>query len=81
MVVEAEVARTGPAILQALQEVTPGEAKTFAGEYRDALRRAAASLDVSEAEEVLTRWWGGRVLAVEPAHRGGAGPCSAARGG
>lgn len=66
MVVEVRVARTGPAILQALQDVAPGEAETFAEEYRAALRRAAASLDVSEAEQVLTRWWGVAYLRLNP---------------
>ena len=66
MVVEAKVARTGPAILQALQDVAPGEADTFAEEYGSALRRAAASLDVSEAEEVLTRWWWVAYLRLNP---------------
>jgi hypothetical protein len=66
MVVEPTVARTGPAILQALQDVAPGEAETFADEYGAALRRAAASLDVSEAEEVLTRWWGVAYLRLNP---------------
>ena len=66
MVVQVKVARTGPAILQALRDVAPGEAETFAGEYRAALRRAAASLDVSEAEQVLTRWWGVAYLRLNP---------------
>jgi hypothetical protein len=66
MVVEAKVARTGPAIRQALQDVAPGEAETFAGEYGAALRGAAASLDVSEAEEVLTRWWEVAYLRLNP---------------
>ena len=66
MVVEAKVARTGPAILEVLQDVAPGEAGTFEGEYRAALRRAAVSLDVSEAEQVLTRWWGVAYLRLNP---------------
>jgi hypothetical protein len=66
MVVETKVARTGPAILQALQDVSPGEAESFAGEYSTALRRAAASLDVSEAEQVLARWWGVAYLRLNP---------------
>ena len=66
MVVEVKVARTGPAILQVLEEVSPGEAEAFAGEYGAALRRAGVSLDLSESEQILTRWWGIADLRLNP---------------
>jgi hypothetical protein len=66
MAVEMKVARTGPAILDALQEAAPDEAPVFAAEYRDALRRAASSLDLSESDQVLNRWWGIAYLRLNP---------------
>ncbi len=66
MVVEVKVARTGPAILQVLEEVSPGEAEAFAGEHGAALRRAGVSLDLSESEQILTRWWGIAYLRLNP---------------
>jgi hypothetical protein len=66
MVVEVRVARTGPAILQALQDAAPNEAQVFAAEYRAALGRAATSLDLSESGQVLDRWWGIAYLRLNP---------------
>lgn len=65
-VVEVKITRTGPAILQALEEVSPAEAETFATEYRAAPGAAAASLDLSEADRVLSRWWGIAYLRLNP---------------
>lgn len=38
----------------------------FAAEYRGALNRAAASLDLTESERVLNRWWGTAYLRLNP---------------
>lgn len=37
---------------------SPAEAETFQQEYRAALTQAAATLDLSGADTVLTHWWG-----------------------
>lgn len=66
MVVEVRVARTGPAILRALQDAAPNEAQAFVAEYRAALGRAATSLDLTESEQVLDRWWGIAYLRLNP---------------
>lgn len=61
-----KVARTGPAIVEALQDMAPQEAEQFAAEYRAALGRAATSLDLTESEQVLDRWWGVAYLRLNP---------------
>ena len=66
MAVETKVARTGPAILDVLEETAPEEAQTFAAEYRQALVRAAESLDLSECDQVLNRWWSIAFLRLNP---------------
>lgn len=60
------IERTGGAIRAALAELSPGEADDFEREYRHALNRAAETLDVSEAEAVLNRWWGVATLRANP---------------
>jgi hypothetical protein len=49
-----------------LRDAAPEEAELFASEYRDALNRAAASLDLSDSEQVLNRWWGIAYLRLNP---------------
>ena len=66
MASEVRIARTGAAILSALQEVSPAEAETFADEYRKALQRASASLDLAESERLLDRWWGVAYMRLNP---------------
>ena len=66
MTIEVRIARTGPAILSALQDVSPAEAVTFADEYRKALQRASASLDLAESERLLDRWWGVAYMRLNP---------------
>lgn len=58
--------RSGPAVLEALRAVSPSEAEAFEAEYRSALARAAESLDLGEAERVLTHWWGIVALRMHP---------------
>ena len=66
MASEVRIARTGAAILSALQDVSPAEAVTFADEYRKALQRASASLDLAESERLLDRWWGVAYMRLNP---------------
>lgn len=66
MVVTTKIARSGQAISAALQELSPQEAATFDREYRDALVRAADTFDLTDAETVLTRWWGIANLRANP---------------
>ena len=66
MVVTTKIARSGQAISAALQQLSPGEAVHFEREYRDALVRAADTFDLTEAETVLTRWWGIANLRANP---------------
>ena len=66
MAVEVKVARTGQGILSALQEVSQAEAEVFAAEYREALRIASESLDLTESERLLDRWWGLAYLRLNP---------------
>jgi hypothetical protein len=58
--------RSGPAVLEALRALSPGEADVFEAEYRATLARAAESLDLGEAERVLTHWWGIVSLRLNP---------------
>ncbi len=58
MAVMTTIQRSGRAVHQALADLSPEEAGRFHDEYRDALTRAADSFDLSDAEAVLTRWWG-----------------------
>jgi hypothetical protein len=48
--------RTGPGILAVLTQHAPREAAQFESELRNALARAAADLDVTRVDEVMTRW-------------------------
>jgi hypothetical protein len=50
------VQRTGPGILAVLTQHAPREAAQFESELRNALARAAADLDVTRVDEVMTRW-------------------------
>ncbi len=56
--VTTKIERSGRTILAVLADLSPEEAGQFEREYRDALTRAAESLDLAEAESILTRWWG-----------------------
>jgi hypothetical protein len=60
------IERSGRAIHTALQTSSPDEADRFADEYRGALTRAAETLDVSDAEAVLDRWWGIATIRANP---------------
>lgn len=64
--VTTRIGRTGRAIRAALAELSPAEADRFEREYRHALTRAAETLDLSEAEAVLNRWWGVATLRANP---------------
>jgi hypothetical protein len=64
--VTVKVKRSGLAVLEALREVSPAEAAAFESEYRAALARASESLDLGEAEHVLTHWWGIVSLRLNP---------------
>lgn len=66
MSVKVKIIRSGQAIRDALEQVSPSEAAEFECEYRQALTRAAESLDLSEAELVLNRWWGVAQLRLDP---------------
>lgn len=63
MSVPIRVERSGPAIHAVLADVSPLEAVRFEREYSEALSQAARSLDLSEAEALLTHWWGLRPFA------------------
>lgn len=60
------IQRSGQAIQAALTDLSPPEAEQFRREYRDALTRAADTFDLTEAETVLTRWWGITHLRANP---------------
>lgn len=60
------VVRSGAAVLEALRALSPGEAEAFESEYRAALARASESLDLGDAERVLTHWWGIASLRLNP---------------
>jgi hypothetical protein len=61
------ISRTGPSIQAALTEYgAPGEAEQFVGEMRDALSRAAETLDLSEADSILGRWHALATMAANP---------------
>ncbi|WP_375429725.1 DUF6247 family protein [uncultured Friedmanniella sp.] len=66
MVGTTKIARTGQDISAALRELSPEEAPEFEREYREALVRAADTLDLTESESVLTRWWGIAALRANP---------------
>lgn len=66
MVATTKIARSGQAVSAALQQLSPQEANQFHREYRDALGRAADHFDLTEAETVLTRWWGIASLRANP---------------
>lgn len=66
MSVPVRVERSGPAIRAVLAEVSPLEAVRFEREYSEALSRATRSLDLSEADALLTRWWGVAALRANP---------------
>lgn len=65
MTVNVKVERSGRAILDGLREASPSEAATFEAEYSAALRRAAATFDLSESEQ-LESVVGDCASAVEP---------------
>jgi hypothetical protein len=46
--------RSAPAILQALRDVAPGEAALFEGDFREALRQASATFDLSPVDRIVT---------------------------
>ncbi len=58
MAVTTNIERSGRAVQGALSDLSPEEAERFEREYRDALTHAADTFDLTEAESVLTRWWG-----------------------
>lgn len=60
------IERSGQAIRAALAELSPAEAEAFEREYRHALTHAAQTLDLSEANAVLNRWWGIAALRANP---------------
>jgi len=60
------IERSGPAVHAALAELSPDEALRFEHDYRAALSRAAATLDLREAEDVLNRWWGIASIRANP---------------
>jgi len=66
MVATTKIARSGQAISNALRELSPQEAVEFDREYRNALVRAADTFDLTEAETLLTRWWGIANLRANP---------------
>lgn len=66
MSVPITVDRSGPAIRAFLAELSPLEAVRFEREFADALSRAAKSLDLSEADALLTRWWGVATIRANP---------------
>lgn len=66
MVVTTKIARSGRDISAALHELSPHEATEFDQQYREALARAADTFDLTEAETVLTRWWGIATLRANP---------------
>ena len=66
MVATTKIARSGQAISNALRELSPSEAVEFDREYRYALVRAADTFDLTEAETLLTRWWGIANLRANP---------------
>lgn len=66
MVVTTKIARSGRDISAALHELSPQEATEFDQQYREALARAADTFDLTEAETVLTRWWGIATLRANP---------------
>lgn len=58
MAVTTTIERSGRAVREILADLSPAEADLFHREYRDALTKAAETFDLTEAESVLTRWWG-----------------------
>lgn len=63
----AAISRTGPAIEATLAEFgSSSDAEQFVGELRDALGRAAETLDLSETDIVLDRWHALATMAVNP---------------
>ena len=60
------VERSGAAVRDALLEASPADAEDFETEFGAALARAAESLDLAEAERVLTHWWGIAHLRLQP---------------
>jgi len=56
--VTTKIERSGRAVHAALADLSPEEAERFQHEYRDALTHAADTFDLTEAESMLTRWWG-----------------------
>lgn len=60
------IERSGAAVQAALARMSPEDAETFQCEYRGALTRAATTLDLSEAEAVLTHWWGIATIRANP---------------
>jgi Family of unknown function (DUF6247) len=60
------IERSGPAVHSALAVTSPAEAETFQQEYRAALTQAAATLDLCDADAVLTHWWGIATIRANP---------------
>jgi hypothetical protein len=57
MAVTTTIERSGQAIRAVLADLSPEEARSSSSST-EPLRRAAESLDLMEADAVLTRWWG-----------------------
>lgn len=66
MTVGVVVERSGASVRAALLETSSADAEAFEREFLQALTRAAESLDLTEAERVLTHWWGVAHLRVQP---------------
>lgn len=60
------IKRSGPAILAALTLYAPHDRVRFEAEFRAALTRAAADLDLSAVEAVLGRWHAVATMAANP---------------
>lgn len=66
MAVTTKIERSGQAVHAALADLSPEEAERFQREYRDALTHAAETFDLTDADSVLTRWWGIANLRANP---------------
>jgi Family of unknown function (DUF6247) len=62
----SHVERTGPGILAALARHVPKEAAQFEIELREALNHAATDLDLTRANEVMTRWHARACILANP---------------
>ena len=66
MAVATAIERSGPAIRDALRAASPEECVAFESEFRAALDRASAELDLTPVQQVLDRWWGIAAIRVNP---------------